>query len=345
MPINSPVTSSPINSPISRHQNTKTNWFYTACKASIVVTGTVFLLQSTACTTTKPRGGFETDLNAQTDARKNQGNNDDNANDAAKKAEAARAQALIDAGDAAWEKRSDQVQLVVALQKWEEASKIAPSADVYVKLSHGQYLLGDGFYPLGKDADKRDAAFTVGLDWAEKALRLSAPAFVEAINKGKSHPDAIVLAPKDAVPAMYWYASNLGKWAAAKGFTTRVRYKDDIKATMEHIKKLDESFFYYAVYRYLGAYEASAAGLAGGDLKLSEEYFTQALAKSPNYLGTRVLWAEYLCTKNKDKALYKKLLNEVLNADPTVDPVIEQENRIEQKKAKVLLDNLDELFR
>src|ERR1044072_8409898 len=95
---------------------------------------------------------------------------------------------------------------------------------------------------------------------------------------GGKHKDAISLAPKDAVPAMYWYSTNLGKWAVSKGFATVLKYKDDIKATMHKVKELGESYFYAGPWRYFGAYKARTAGIAGGDLGRSKDDFTKAVA-------------------------------------------------------------------
>lgn len=109
---------------------------------------------------------------------------------------------LIAEGDAAWEQRLDVEQLKVALAKWEEAAGKAPSAELYVKLSRGHYFLGDAFYAVDDDAEKRDAEYTVGLTWAEKAMGLAAPDFVAAVEGGEDHETAILKAPPEAVPAM-----------------------------------------------------------------------------------------------------------------------------------------------
>ena len=247
-------------------------------------------------------------------------------------------------GDAAWEQRGDKAKLIEAITKWEAAFEKAPSTDIANKLARAHYLLGDGYYVLENNAEGRDAEYQKGLDWATRSLKLSAPEFTKAMAEGKKHPEAIVLATKDSVPAMYWYATNLGKWAATKGFATRLRYKDDIKATMTHVKALDEAFFYAAPWRFFGSFEAVTAGLAGGSLEKSEENYKKAVELAPNYLGTKVLWADFLCTKKQDKATFKKLLEEVIAADAKIDPAIEPENRIEQAKAKKLLAEIDEKF-
>jgi tetratricopeptide (TPR) repeat protein len=251
---------------------------------------------------------------------------------------------LIAEGDAAWEQRKDKAQLELAIAKWTEAAAGAPSGELYVKLSRAHYFLGDAWYAVEGDAEKRDAHYTEGLTWAEKAMGMVAPDFVAAVEGGEDHETAILKAPPEAVPAMYWQATNLGKWAASKGFATRLKYKDSIAATMKHVKSLDENFFYAAPWRYFGAFEAATAGLAGGDLEKSKANFEKSIEMAPAYLGTKVLFATYYCTKAQNKELYEKLLNEVIAADPAVDPAIEPENIREIVKAKQALAAIDEEF-
>ena len=257
-------------------------------------------------------------------------------------------------GDELWKGRADKAKLAAALAKWEEAAKAAPTAELTAKLARGHYLMGDGFLAREDEQAGRDAEYQKGLDWATTALKLGAPDFASAMAGNGKHAEAIKLAPKEAVPAMYWYAANLGKWAASKGFATKLKYKDDLKATMEHVKSLEPEFFYAAAWRYFGGYEAATAGIAGGSLDKSKENFEKAIQLAPNYFGTKVLYADYLCTKlQKDtdgdgisdgKKKFKELLDSVIAADPNVDPEIAAENTIEQAKAKKLLAQIDQLF-
>lgn len=256
------------------------------------------------------------------------------------------ASAVVAEGDTAWESRTDQAQLELAISKWEEAAKTTKDAELFTKLARGHYFLADGFHALADNVEKRDHHYTTGLDWAERSLKISAPEFAAAMNNGGKFREAITKAPKDSVPAIYWYSTNMGKWASAKGFATILRYKDDIKAAMMHVKALDPNFFHAAPYRYFGAYEARTAGIAGGSLEKSEENFKKAVEIAPGYLGTKVLWAEYLCVKQGDagKVTAKKLLDEVVAADASGIPEVQPENEIEQKKAKMLLAKLDDMF-
>lgn len=246
-------------------------------------------------------------------------------------------------GDSAWAQRKDEAKHMEAIAKWEAAAATAADAVLYAKLSRAWYFAGERAAFADKN-DKRDEAYQKGLDWATKSLKLSAPEFAKSMAEGKTHAESIVKAPKESVDAMYWYASNLGKWAAAKGFATRLRYKDDIKATIDHVKSFDEKYFFAAPWRYLGGYEAQTAGLAGGSLDKSEENFKKAVELAPTYLGTKVLWADYLCVKRQDKATFEKLLKDVVAANPAAEPDIEAENTLEQEKAKKLLSQIDEKF-
>lgn len=257
-----------------------------------------------------------------------------------------RAEALIAEGDTLWEERLDKAKLQEAIAKYEEAATLREDAELAVKLSRAHYLLADGHYALEDDVENRDAHYTKGLDWAEKAIQLTAPDFVAEMKAGGKHREAIKKAPKEAVPGMYWYATNMGKWATSKGFATVLRYKDDIAATMSHVLELDAGYFYGAPYRYFGAYEARTAGIAGGSLEKSEESFQKSLELAPGYLATKVLWAEFLCPKQgaDGKATAERLLQEVIEADAHAIPEIAPENIIEQRKAQALLAKLDELF-
>ena len=167
-----------------------------------------------------------------------QGNKAEAANQAEEGTQADAATQLSQEADAAWTQRSDYKQAELAIAKWTELAAQQPTAETYVKIAYAHYFLGNGHYTLSNDAAGADKAFTDGLTAAEKGLAISAPAMIEALNNGVKHTEALQKATKEAVPALYWHATNLSKWAASKGFATKLRYKDDVKATQMHVKKL-----------------------------------------------------------------------------------------------------------
>jgi len=245
----------------------------------------------------------------------------------------------------AWAKRDERAQLEKAVALWDAVCAEDPSdVESLTSLARAYYLLGDGFIRVGGDTDAMIATFEKGVLAGEKAMLASSEEFSTRVRNGEKVEEAVVAIPSSGQPAMYWYASNLGKFAVAKGFTTTLFYKDRIKSIMEHAQKIDENYFYGAPHRYFGAFYAKAPSFAGGDMDKSKQHFDRSLEIAPDYLGTKVLYAEYYAAKSGDRELFDRLLNEVLNADPKVLPDIIPEQQMEQAKAKILVGQADEIF-
>ncbi len=265
--------------------------------------------------------------------------------DLAVASESGDADALVAAGDAAWELRRERAKLDEAIAAWSKALRIDPKrTDVRVKLSRARYLLADGYLRAEDDKEAEMlASFDQGIKDAEVAIAQLSTGYREEVCAQKPFAEAITKTDKGAVGAMYWYASNLGKWGLAKGIFTILKYKDNIKAMMEHILKLDPTYFYHAPDRYFGTFYTKVP-FPSGDMEKSKLHFERSIAGSPQYLATKVLMAETYCTKVKDRKLFKQLLDDVVNFDLNQAPEIAAENSIEQRKAKDLLDDIDTYF-
>lgn len=251
----------------------------------------------------------------------------------------------VAAGDALWAERGDEAKLRGAIAAWESAIPTRPEdGELFAKLARGHYLLADGYLRGAEKKEEYLATFTKGVDYAERALTALSPEFKQRVQAGDKVMDAVAAVGKESVPALYWYSSNLGKWARAKGFATTLGNKDTIKALMDRCLSLDPTYFYGGPNRYFGAFYAVAPSFAGGDLGKSEEHFKKSLELAPNYLATKVLMAENLAVKKQDRELFKKLLDEVLAAPDDVIPEITPESRIEKAKAAELLAQIDEKF-
>lgn len=254
-------------------------------------------------------------------------------------------QDLLAQADAAWAKRGEQAQLEKAIELWEKTLETSPGdGKVLTSLSRAYYFLADGYMRAEQLTDAKLATFEKGILAGENAMMGVSPQFAEAVRAGAKVEEAVASIPIDGQPAIYWYASNLGKFAVGKGFTTTLFYKDRIFAVMQRVLSLDETFYHGAPHRYFGAFYAKAPAFAGGDMTKSKEHFEKALALDGNYLGTKVLYAEYYAAKADDRALFTRLLTEVNESDPTTIPEILPEQKIEQEKAKDLLAKADDLF-
>jgi hypothetical protein len=258
--------------------------------------------------------------------------------------------ALVAEGDAAWAERGDLAKLKIAIGKWDEAVKVkSDDHESYAKLARGQYLLADGH--LAFDAESSPAqmeeflkAHELGQAYAEQGLRALSPDYQKRVDGGIPIEDAVQALGREAVPLMYWYDVNLGKWAKAKGIDVTLKYKDVIFKIMTRVYDLDPDYFFAAPDRYFGGYYAVAPSFAGGSVTKSKEYFDKSLKKAPDYLATHVLVAELLAPKLDDRALFDREIEFVLSADPNKIPEVGPEALIEKKKAEKLKAKADDLF-
>ena len=240
-----------------------------------------------------------------------------------------------------WAQREDPAMLKAALAEFEKVANAHPERrDVLSRLSRGYYLLAYGH--LTEDAEIL-AAHDAGASWGERILGLRKE-FRDRIAAGEDDDDALVATKVEDVPGIYWAYANLGKWSVRKGFTTVLKNKSKLKAFIDRVTELDEKFYYGAGHRGLGAFYAKAPSFAGGDLEKAKAHFEKALAVAPGYFSTKVLMAEYYATKEQDRELFEKLLNQVIAGDPNAIAGVVPIQKIEQDKAKALLAQAEDLF-
>lgn len=254
---------------------------------------------------------------------------------------------LIAAGEEAWQGRLDESQLETAIQKWEQAAELdASDHDLWVRLARAYYFHADGHMSFDEArADEMVATFEKGIQASERALVALSPEFAQRMRAGTRIEEAVAVLDAQAVPALYWRSSNMGKWGLAKGFATVLSYKDEIRAIMARCLELDASYFYHGPHRYFGAFYARVPAFAGGDLERSKEHFETSLAADPGYLGTRTLMAEFYAVKSQNRELFDEQLEAVLSADLSSLPEdVLPENTIEQRRAESLKTRGDELF-
>jgi hypothetical protein len=265
----------------------------------------------------------------------------------------------MEAGSAAWEARGQGKDKVLeAIAAWElalgctagttppeERCSNPPTTkeniEVLAMMTRAYYHCADGY--LRGDEKAYLDYMNRAVWWGERAMIAASPEFGEKMrDKGKYH-EVIGIVGIEGLPAMYWYASALGKWARASGFSVLVGQKDNIKATMTRALELDETFYHGGPHRYFGAFYAVAPGFAGGDPVKSQEHYDKALAIAPYFIGTKILMAENLATKLDDEAMFDRLLEEVLAVDlSTVPPEILPEMTVEQTKARELQKQKEE---
>lgn len=272
----------------------------------------------------------------------------DGANPAGTATSTSAAADLRQQAEAAWQKRDDRKELERAIELWEQAAQQNTSDhDTMVRLSRAYYFLVDGHIALQDGDDVNEAKLTnhqKGVDWGERALLLVDPAFGQKMKAGTEFETAIKEIDKKAIPAAYWYCTNLGRFANAKGLSARLFYKDRVSAAMMRIRELDQPFFHHAADRYLGAFYSALPSIAGKDLDKSRDHFDTAIKNASSYLGNKLLKADFLAVQLDDENLYKQLLQEIIAAPDGDDPDIVPENRAAKRHAEKMLKNVGDRF-
>ena len=253
---------------------------------------------------------------------------------------------LLETAQAAWDNRGDQAQAKAAVDAWTAATDLDPkNAQALTDLSHALYSYADCF--LRPDEDNPELykdTHESGTRAAERALSALSPAFADKMASGERIEEAISVLSANAVPALYWRSSNMGRWAILESFATLLSYKDEIRAVMEFCLDEDPLYWYQAPDRYFGIFFAKAPGFAGGDMKASAAHFNVSIDAHPNYFSTRILMAEEWAVKEDNRPLFEELVNYVLHGDVNSIPAIIPENQCEQRKAKKLLAEIDDIF-
>ena len=258
-------------------------------------------------------------------------------------------QALVDQLKASiatnWDNRIDRAATEAALADMEKLDASGgASIDDYVLASRAYYFYSDTHLRFAGEDDKMLESYQKGISMAEKGMLASSDAFKDRVKAGERPEDAVSSVELNGQPAMYWYASNLGRWAKQSGFSTLLREKDRIKKIMTRVMELDENYFYGGPHRYFGAMYGLAPGFAGGDMDKSKEHFEKAISLAPTYLGTRVLFLEVYAQKEEDEEIWDAQMEVI---DATAESALEgmtPENHFEKKKAEDLKGKKEDIF-
>lgn len=260
------------------------------------------------------------------------------------------AAALEAEGDAAWESRGDEAQARAAIAAWQMSLKVEPNnSKLRAKLARAHYYFADSVLWLKKNLEDNDAAgaemianYREAANQAELSLGQGYPGYRSKFCARQPFSTALEQLDREAVPALYWYAASLSRWALLTSLLEVLNQTDRIKAMMDLIKRWEPSFWYHAADRYMGGYTTKIP-FPSGDLPKSREHFEKSMAGAPNYLATKVIMAEMYATKAGDRDLFERLLKEVIAFDLEQEPALKPENAAEQKKAQYYLDDIDNL--
>src|SRR5688572_19051295 len=100
---------------------------------------------------------------------------------------------LIAEADAAWQKRGEQAQLELAIQKWEQAVALKDDdAATYVKLARATYMLADSYY--GADPATKPQMMKThekGIEYGQRGIAAVSPEFERKMATGVALESAV----------------------------------------------------------------------------------------------------------------------------------------------------------
>ena len=240
--------------------------------------------------------------------------------------------------DGLWTHRGHPDTARLALAAYVRATELVPTdPQLLSRLSRAFYLVANY---VEEEPARKDSLFLKGVEAGERAMATH-PGFRKVYAETKDEKEAVQVLDVEYIEALYWYSANLAKWAATKSIMVRLGNKSRLEAFNFRVLDLNEKFFHGAPHRFFGALPTK---LPGGDMKLSRRHFEKALEIEPNYFGTRTLYAELYAVKERDKALFLKQIEYVLNTSPSLLPDVEPENRYEQAYARKLKERVHEWF-
>ena len=156
---------------------------------------------------------------------------------------------------------------------------------------------------------------------------------------------AVGKAQRDDVPLLYWTAASWG--AAISLGIDRPDLAIDfptVRALAERALALDDTWNKGSIHELMITLDSLPDAL-GGNPERAREHFKQAVGIQKGLSpGPYVALATGIAVPNHDRAEFERLLKEALEIDPEKDPSNRLVILITQKRARVLLDRIDEKF-
>jgi hypothetical protein len=156
---------------------------------------------------------------------------------------------------------------------------------------------------------------------------------------------AVAKARKDDVPLLYWTAASWGA-AISLGIDRPDLAVDfpTVRALADRALALDAEWNKGAIHELMISLDSLPEAL-GGNSARAREHFTMAVAIQKGLSpGPYVTLATGVSVPSQDRQEYERLLKEALAIDPEKDPSNRLVTLVYQRRARVLLERVDEKF-
>lgn len=181
-------------------------------------------------------------------------------------------------------------------------------------------------------------------DYGLRGLEVRYPGLAAKLRGARDLEPALAFVKKEDVPLVYWTAAS---WAlaiaAGKEDMLLVSELPVPPAMMQRALALDEAFEEGAIHEFFVSWDAAQGGPDG--LARARAHFDRAIALSKGRkLGVLVSYAESVSVRRQDRAEFTRLLEQVLAHDVEADQEHRLANVLAQRRARLLLNHVEDLF-
>ena len=205
---------------------------------------------------------------------------------------------------------------------------------------------GYGFLVEDEDPEHANALYLKGRDYGIRALKQHS-GFYYALEEGQPFHKAIKLVDDEGyIDALLWTGLCWGNQINLNLNDPMVVVSvTDVKAIMEQVMAIDDTYFYGMTHIFFGSYYATLPSIFGGGTEVAEAEFQRAFEISDGkFLLAKVFHARYYAPLIVDEALFERELNEVLEAPSDALPEVLLLNEIAKAKARIFLANKSQYF-
>lgn len=196
----------------------------------------------------------------------------------------------------------------------------------------------------GRERAKR--LFLRARDYGLRGLEEKYPGLPARLRQARDLEKALAVVKKEDVALLYWTGAA---WALAisnaKADMGLVAELPAPVAMMRRGLALDEGFDAGAFHEFFITWDGSRSEADGGGPARARAHYDRALELSGGKkLGAMVNYAEAVLVQRQDRAEFVRILDQVLAADVNAAPQYRLANVLAQRRARALLDHLDDLF-
>ncbi len=222
-------------------------------------------------------------------------------------------------------------------------SLFAMYANAFVQTPAG--MLPDSEYPQRQQAMARaKLLYLRGRDYCLKALELRHPGLRARLEKGD--PAALAKTGIADVPYLYWTsASWMGAFSAEPFDMELLLTLSRPLALMDRAYQLEEGYNKGAIHEFYISVYGSLPPSLGGSREKARYHFTKAVEESGGLTaGPYVAMATTISVPEQNATEFRELLGKALAIDLAASPENRLVNILNQRKARWLLQHIDDYF-